>query len=229
MTPLMMLGMILSILGVAMIFGLIVYYVSLPLDNPIRVFLDMADMGLPYLLYFVIIGAILSAVGLLLYIRGVKTGIMVTAGTSYTSSRITTRTPPLSKPVTTPPKKMVKKIEKTPSVVEEIEKEIEEILEVEEKPPTPPPVEEKKPAIEIVSKASDMVCPHCGKLNPLGSRKCKACGQQMFTPEEPSMSCPVCNAPLSLSQNIAGDLYVCGICFSELKIPPEIQKTLNLK
>lgn len=232
MTPLMLTGMILSFIGVGLILGIVFYYTFLPINDPFRIFLDTSYLGLTYLLYVIIIGAAISGVGLLIYIRAVRTGITIPAGEySYTRPASIIRRPAPKKEILKPP------IEKTAiptkprgeNIVEEIEKEIEQIIETVEKPVEEKAVEEKKPMIEVISRATDMVCPHCGKLNPVGSIKCEACGKQMFTPETPSKSCPVCNAPLTLSQKISGDLYVCGICFSEIRIPPEIQKLINIK
>lgn len=231
MTPLMIVGMALSLIGVATILGIVFYYVFLPINDPFRIFLDASYMGLPYLIYIIIVGAAISGAGLLIYVRGVRTGITISAGQypyPITSSAI--RKPVLRKGPLKPAVKESGKIgePKEVNIVEEIEKEIETIIESGEKPVKEEVVEEK-PTIEIISKASDMVCPHCGKLNPIGSTKCESCNKQMFTPEAPSKSCPVCNAPLTLSQRISGDLFVCGICFSEIRIPPPVQEILNMK
>ncbi|MEN2974880.1 MAG: zinc ribbon domain-containing protein [Candidatus Caldarchaeales archaeon] len=235
MTPLMIVGMILSLLGAALILGIVIYYVSIPLDHPFRILLDTVYMGFSYLLYSIIIGAVISGIGILIYMRAVRTGITITSGSyPYTASASVIRRPALVREVSRPvPERVDRPMGASKgSVVEEIEKEIEEIIETGAKPPVEKAIEkaiEKEPTIEIVSKASDMVCPHCGKLNPVGTEKCEACGKRMFSPEAPSRSCPVCNAPLKLSQQISGDLFVCGICFSEIRIPPKLQDILNLR
>ncbi|MCS7125986.1 MAG: zinc ribbon domain-containing protein [Aigarchaeota archaeon] len=235
MTPLMIIGMTLSLLGVALILGLVVYYVSLPVDNSIRIFLDTAVMGFSYLIYAIIIGAVISGIGLLLYVRAVRTGITITSGSyAYPAPTPVIRRPsPRREPQKLTTERVSGPVELSKeSVVEEIEKEIEEIIETGAKPTVEKKVEkpvEKEPTIEVVSRASELVCPHCGKLNPVGSNKCEACGKRIFAPDVPSKSCPVCNAPLKLSQQISGDLFVCGICFSELRIPPKLQEVLNLK
>lgn len=230
MTPLMIIGMLLSFLGVGLILGIVFYYVFLPIDDPLRVFLDTSYIGVTYLLYVIITGAAISGLGLLIYHRAVRTGITIPGGEySYTRPASIIRRPaPKKETLKTPSEKTSAMIKsRGENIVEEIEKEIEQIIETVEKPEEKKPVEEKKPMIEVISRATDMVCPHCGKLNPIGSTKCGACGKQMFTPEPPSKSCPVCNAPLTLSQKISGDLYVCGICFSEILIPPEVQKLVQ--
>lgn len=229
MTPLMIVGMVLSFIGVAAILGIVFYYIFLPINDPFRIFLDASYMELPYLIYIIILGGVISGVGLLLYVRAVRTSITIPtrqySHVSYSTTSSIIRRPSLRKEVSKPTVKELSKVSKPKeqNIVEEIEKEIETIIESEEKPV------EEKPTIEIISRASDMVCPYCGKLNPIGSIKCESCKKQMFTPEAPSKSCPVCNAPLILSQKISGDLFVCGICFSEIRIPPTIQEILKIK
>ena len=65
MTPLMLIGMIISIIGVSIALGITFYYLTLPLEAPFREFLDSTMMGIPYLLYFVMVGGILSGIGLI--------------------------------------------------------------------------------------------------------------------------------------------------------------------
>ena len=236
MTPLMLVGVIISIIGVSIALGVTFYYLSLPLEAPFRKFLDSTLMGMPYLLYFVIVGGILSGVGLLIYVRAVRSGVTITRGRRgpMALSRPVTR-----RPVTGPPTQVQKPTGAAtgPDIVEEIEKEIEEIVKsssevsetVEEKPVAEAVEEERQPLVKVISRASDTVCPHCGTLNPIGSKKCSSCGKKFYEPDDPSRSCPVCGAPLKLSKRISEKLFVCGICFSELEIAPELQKSLKLR
>ncbi|HDJ66958.1 MAG TPA: zinc ribbon domain-containing protein [Nitrososphaeria archaeon] len=233
MTPLMLVGVIVSIIGVSIALGVTFYYLSLPLEAPFRKFLDSTLMGMPYLLYFVIVGGALSGVGLLIYVKAVRSGVAVTHRRRgpMALTRPALRRPSASLPGRAPkPKGAVT----SPDIVEEIEKEIEEIVKgtsevpetVEEKPAA---VEEvKQPLVKVISRANDMVCPHCGSLNPIGSVKCSNCKKKFYEPDDPSKSCPVCGAPLKLSKRISEKLFVCGICFSELEIAPELQKSLKL-
>lgn len=241
MTPLMLAGILISFLGVAITIGLTIYYLSLPIQAPLRLFLDTTEIGIPYLVYFVILGAAISAFGMMIYIKGVRTGVTISAHLHSTQPRARAHRrhalvrQPTLRPIAAP---------RSSNVVEEIEKEIEEIIrsqepvaektEAREEAAQPPAeaVEEKvkeRPLVEVVSRVSDMVCPHCGSLNPLGSTKCSSCGKPLFKPEEPSKSCPVCGAPLQLAQRISNGLFVCGICFSELRIDPILQKSLKLR
>ena len=236
MTPLMLVGAIISIIGVSIALGITFYYLTLPLEAPFRKFLDSTLMGMPYLLYFVIIGGILSGIGLIIYVRAVRSGVTVTR---RRHRPMALSRPIVRRPVTAPPARAQRPAEAatSPDIVEEIEKEIEEIVKsssevseaVEEKPVAEAVEEEKQPLIKVVSRANDMVCPHCGSLNPIGSKKCSSCGKKLYKPEDPSKSCPVCGAPLRLSKRISEKLFVCGICFSELEIAPELQKSLKLR
>ena len=124
----------------------------------------------------------------------------------------------------------VKKEEKVSKLTEE--KEVEKITVSEEKTTEMEEAEElaeEAPAIEVVTKGADMVCPHCGALNQLGSTKCAKCGKALFRRKKDEPTCPVCAAPLRLVKRISDELFVCGLCFSELRIPQEIQESLNLK
>ena len=235
MTPLMLVGAIISIIGVSIALGVTFYYLTLPLEAPFRKFLDSTMIGMPYLVYFVMVGGILSGIGLIIYVRGARSGVTITHGRRQPIA--------LSRPVTRRPAAGLSTSAQKPAraaagpdIVEEIEKEIEEIVrsssevsEAVEEMPMAEAVEEERPLVKIVSKANDMVCPHCGSLNPIGSEKCSSCGKKFYKPDDPSRSCPVCGAPLKLSRRISEKLFVCGICFSELEIAPELQKSLKLR
>jgi len=241
MTPKMLVGALLSFLGVAITIGLTAYYLSLPLKDPLRLFFDATEMGIPYLVYFVILGASISAFGLMLYVKAVRTSVTITTRPHYATPpravALGRPSPPRRAPTARPTAPV-----RSSSVVEEIEKEIEEIIRSQEpeiREPTPPEAKpapspekveaEERALVEVVSRAADTVCPHCGSINPLGSIKCSSCGKPLFKPEEPSKSCPVCGAPLKLAQRISDILFVCGICFSELRIDPLLQKSLKLR
>jgi len=236
MTPLMLVGVIISVIGVSIALGITFYYLTLPLEAPLRKFLDSTLMGMPYLLYFVIIGGILSGIGLIIYVRAARSGVTVT---HRRHRPMALGRPIVRRPVTAPPAQVQRPAEAatSPNIVEEIEREIEEIVKsssevseaVEEKPTAETVEEKEQPLIKVVSRANDMVCPHCGSLNPIGSKKCSSCGKKLYKPEDPSKSCPVCGAPLRLSKRISEKLFVCGICFSELEIAPELQKSLKLR
>jgi len=232
----MLVGAIISIIGVSIALGVTFYYLTLPLEAPFRKFLDSTMIGMPYLIYFVMVGGILSGIGLIIYVRAARSGVTIPHGRRQPIA--------LSRPVTRRPAAGLSTSAQRPAraaagpdIVEEIEKEIEEIVKsssevpeaVEEKPVAEVVEEEERPLVKVVSRANDMVCPHCGSLNPMGSKKCSSCGKKLYKPDDPSRSCPVCGAPLKLSRRISEKLFVCGICFSELEIAPELQKSLKLR
>jgi len=230
----MLLGCLLSFLGVALVLGSTLYYITLPAGAPVKEFFDTTFLGLPYLLYFAIIGSAITAVGLVVFIKASRSveavaqpGIMVRQ--RATAARIRT---------VRPRERMRPRIEGG-GIVEEIEREIEEIVKsseeiIEETEAKEEVIEEgeEKPEeaveVEVVTKGTDMVCPNCGAINPLGSKKCSKCKKPLFKAEKGEPTCPVCGAPLKLAKRISDELFVCGLCFSELKIPSALQEEIGL-
>ncbi|MCS6783655.1 MAG: zinc ribbon domain-containing protein [Candidatus Caldarchaeum sp.] len=161
-------------------------------------------------------GAATTAIGLLLFVRGMRT------------------LSPYSPPVA-PVRRPLKRENSSNSELEEIEREISSMLD--EKGPameirTVPPRPARQTAREqqtvvaqpssnsktlaVVTKGVDMVCKSCGAVNPIGSKICGSCGAELFEPNPKAVACPVCGAPVDESYKI-GENIVCGICFSELK------------
>lgn len=66
----------------------------------------------------------------------------------------------------------------------------------------------------VKTKSEWKVCPGCGQSAELDAERCSYCGHGF--PKSSADSCPVCGAPLTYARRITGDLYACGICFSEL-------------
>jgi len=190
----MKMGAIISILGALIALIPIIYFITLPLESPTRGILTQQIMGLSLMLYFTIMGAVVTAIGLLIFMRAARD-----------------------------------------ELVTEIEREIEKIVQLEEPEAEVTPAQERaaeeKPVIEVqvVNKGQDMVCPHCGELNPLKSTRCVKCKKPLYEAKEGEPRCPVCDAPLRLSQRISEDLFTCGLCFSELRIPIELRREVGLE
>ena len=230
----MRLGCVVSFLGVALVLGSTLYYITLPAGTPIKEFFDTNFLGLPYLLYFAIIGTAITVAGLVIFIKASRSveavaqpGIMVRQ--RGTGARIRT---------VRPGGRTRARIEGG-SIVEEIEREIEEIVKSSEEIMEETEVEEKvegvreeeaKPeeVVEVVTRGTDMVCPNCGAINPLKSKKCSKCKKPLFKAEKGEPTCPTCEAPLKLAKRISDELFVCGLCFSELKIPSTLQEEIGL-
>jgi len=235
----MRLGGVISFLGAIVALAPIIYYITLPLDSPTRTFLSTPLLGLiPYIFCFTILGAVITGLGLFFFIKAAR------AAETPVAPRATTRVimrMPAQVGQTAPPSRVVKLAKpksRDEEIVREIEREIEAIVKSEETPAEVEEAEEMEeveelaeeaPAIEVVTKGADMVCPHCGALNQLGSTKCAKCGKALFRRKKDEPTCPVCAAPLRLVKRISDELFVCGLCFSELRIPQEIQESLNLK
>jgi len=227
----MLLGCIVSFVGVALVLGLTVYYITLPMGAPMRQFFDTTIFGLPYLLYFAIIGSVITAAGLLIFIKASRTGEEIVR-----TRRTAIRPPRRAERIRATRLRPAAGAESGQGgIVEEIEREIEEIVrsgeeEVigEAEAEAEEIEEEEKPTIEVITQGSEMVCPHCGAINPLGSKKCSKCGKLIFRVKKGEPTCPVCGAPLRLAKKLTDELFVCGICFSELNIPQELQAELKL-
>ena len=226
----MRLGAIISFLGAAVALIPAIYFLTLPLNSPTRELFIQPMLGIPFILYFTIAGAIVTLLGLILFIRAAR------APPEAAYPRVVRQPAPVRieaprRPVRSRPRPRPT----SPSegeIVAEIEREIEEIVQsgeaVAEKPVEEEEAEER-PVIEVVNKGQDMVCPHCGALNPLKSTKCAKCKKKLYTLKEGEPSCPICGAPLRLSKRISEDLFTCGLCFSELRIPQEIRDQLSLQ
>lgn len=224
-------GAILSILGALLALLPIIYFITLPLDSPTRKIFVQQVMGLPTMLYFTAAGAIVTAIGLLLFMKAARAPPEIAYPSPLTirgAPRVRV-SPPTIASVPAP----------HDEVVTEIEREIEKIVQLKESEATPTPapeekveekeVAEEKPIIEVVNRGQDMVCPHCGGLNSLKSTRCVKCRKPLYEAKEDELRCPVCDAPLRLSQKISEDLFACGLCFSELRIPIELRREIGLE
>ncbi|MEM4495534.1 MAG: zinc ribbon domain-containing protein [Candidatus Caldarchaeum sp.] len=212
------LGIILGAAGVAIVLlPLLVLFVTGGYDSPIQRFYDAPlAPGLPMGILVSAAGAALTAVGLLLFIKGMREGPAYPAAT-----------PAIRRPFS--------RHREENRELEQIEREISNLIDsqpameirtVQRPPPKRAPVRQKPAAVEakqkeegivVVTRGVDMVCQSCGAVNPLGSRVCASCGGQLYQPDEKAQPCPVCGAPLDETYKI-GENLVCKICFSELKL-----------
>lgn len=71
--------------------------------------------------------------------------------------------------------------------------------------------------IEVMSRSDIMVCSSCGEPSPVGSERCRSC-RTAFKKASSGLRCPVCKAPFSVVKRISSGHYVCGQCFSDLKV-----------
>jgi len=232
----MRLGAIISFIGVAIAIAPISYFLTLSTGDPMRQFLTQPILALPLILYFTIAGGAVTAFGLILFIKAARAPPEVSSPSIVRRPIVAQEFPPPQ-----PPRRIERPIHtsrKRPGeIVAEIEREIEEIVqsegvkaEEEEKEEVvgEEVVEEKKPEIEVITRGQDIVCPNCGELNKLGSTKCVKCKKPFYKLEKEEPTCPVCGAPLRMSKRISDERFVCGLCFSELKIPPDVQQELGL-
>ena len=230
----MRVGAIISLLGVAVAFVPSIYYLTLSVGSPMRKFLTQHILALPLILYFTIAGGAITALGLLLFVRAARAPIEAQA------SSIVRRPYHVPGPAPPPrPAQPARRAARSPrkprrrearEIAAEIEREIEEIVQsgaVEGVEEAGVEELEEEPLIKVVTRGQDMVCPNCGELNKLGSKKCSKCKKPLYELEEGEPTCPVCGAPLRSARKITEDRFVCGLCFSELVIPEELQKVLE--
>ncbi|MEM0382505.1 MAG: zinc ribbon domain-containing protein [Nitrososphaerota archaeon] len=71
--------------------------------------------------------------------------------------------------------------------------------------------------LEVISRSDMIVCLSCGASATLGAERCPECGGQ-FKKVDSGLRCPVCGAPFSLAKAISRSHYVCGQCFSDLRV-----------
>lgn len=227
-------GLILGIVGVAVILAPVALFMVTGYGSPIQRLLDSElAPGLPMGILLSACGAAISAVGVIVFIRGIRA-----IGAS----------PPLAiynRPARARPQPT------RGSELDEIEVEIERLLRDEmpgseprvevrtpqppqqevsppvktstrpaaatQQIPKPPAPDDKKPMVEVISRGLDMVCRTCGAVNPLGQSSCVSCGGRIFEPNPKLPACPVCGAPLEGEYKV-DDKMICTICFSELRI-----------
>ncbi len=217
----MRLGAAVSLTGVLVALIPAIYFITLPFDSPTREFFTQQMLGLPMILYFTFLGAVITAVGLILFIKAARAPLE----TAYPSVVRRSQAIRARRPVESRMMKARPTISEEGGIVAEIEREIERIVQSE----GPPAEAAEKPPVEVVTTGQDMVCPHCGALNPLNSTKCSKCKKKLYELREGELTCPVCGAPLRLSKKITEDLFACGLCFSELRIPRELREEIGLR
>ncbi len=82
-------------------------------------------------------------------------------------------------------------------------------------------IKENMSSIRVRTAGTTVVCLMCGETLPLGSTSCTKCGAKLEVSSEPEKACPVCGGDLTRAAKLGDNIYICGICFSELEIPPE--------
>ena len=237
----MRVGAVVSFLGVAIAFIPSIYFLTLPIGSPMRKFLTQQIFMLPLILYFTIAGGAVTVLGLFLFIKAARSPPELQTSSIVRRPYAVSR--PAPPPRATQPTRRAARSPPRPrreegEIVAEIEREIEEIVQsegaavkqAEEAEAEIGEEVEEKPSIKVITRGQDMVCPNCGELNELGSKKCSKCKKPLYKkPEKGEPTCPVCGASLRSARRITEDRFVCGLCFSELLIPKDIQEALGLK
>jgi len=233
----MRVGAIISFLGVAIAFVPSIYFLTLSIGSPMRKFLTQQIFMLPLILYFTIAGGAVTVLGLFMFIKAARSPPELQTSSivrrPYTASRPAPPPPPsrAAQPTRRAARRPLKPERREEGeIVAEIEREIEEIVQSEGAAVKQAEEVEEKPLITVITRGQDMVCPNCGELNELGSERCSKCKKPLYKkPREGEPTCPVCGASLRSARRITEDRFVCGLCFSELLIPKDVQEALGLK
>ena len=70
-------------------------------------------------------------------------------------------------------------------------------------------------SFRVRTRSDSKVCPSCGGSAEINAPNCPSCGFRF--PVDLESGCPVCGSPLNRLTRISSNLYVCGVCFSELE------------
>lgn len=76
--------------------------------------------------------------------------------------------------------------------------------------------------IKVKTAGTTIICLSCGQSLPLGSTRCSKCGAVIEVASNPERTCPVCGGDLARAAKLGDNVYICGLCFSELEIPPDL-------
>ncbi len=96
---------------------------------------------------------------------------------------------------------------------------------IEERPQTFE-TESLRRGVKVRSAGLSLICPKCGFETPLGESKCRNCGEKFAKSSDPLRACPICGGDLANAQRMGEDVYVCGICFSELEIDQQTARRI---
>ena len=76
--------------------------------------------------------------------------------------------------------------------------------------------------IKVKTAGTTVICLSCGEALPLGSTSCNKCGATLEIASNRERACPVCGGDLAKAAKLGDNVYICGLCFSELEIPPDL-------
>jgi len=76
--------------------------------------------------------------------------------------------------------------------------------------------------IKVKTAGTTIICLSCGETLPLGSTTCTKCGAALEVGSNSERACPVCGGDLRRAAKLGDNVYICGLCFSELEIPPDL-------
>ncbi|MEM1517589.1 MAG: hypothetical protein QXV24_05190 [Nitrososphaerota archaeon] len=114
----------------------------------------------------------------------------------------------------------------------EVEEELSRSLGVESESPARTPqnkrelqeqgVKKEASLIKVKTAGTTIICLSCGETLPLGSTNCTKCGARLEIESNPEKACPVCGGNLAKAAKLGDNIYICGLCFSELEVSPDL-------
>lgn len=213
MAALTLLGIVLAVIGLAILFVPTAISVSLSSNpqDPFFIALNSSMAGIPLFFIFVIAGASVTVLGMIAFLVSFRRSISeMQYGTGLEGMEF----------------------EEGPAAenIGALEETIEETLRATPAQPQPQPtVTQAQPRketpvrpptrIKILSEGMDEVCPNCGSINPLRTTSCKTCGKTIYSKDAAAPECPMCGAPLAQAAVAGGpSRLMCSVCFSELEV-----------
>lgn len=195
------LGLILSALGMTISLAAPLIHIAL-LSSGAESFLALeVAPGLPLHLLLSIVGVPVALSGLLLFRRGVREELSAEGMVSLDREAVLQRLEE---------KEVVRA--KNVNTLEESK--------------VPSETQSMRRGIKVKSAGLSLICPRCGSENPIGESKCSNCGERFAKSSDPLRACPICGGDLAGAQRMGGDVYVCGVCFSELEIDQQTARRI---
>jgi predicted RNA-binding Zn-ribbon protein involved in translation (DUF1610 family) len=195
------LGLILSAAGMIISLAAPLIHIAL-VSSGVESFLALETVpGLPLHLLLSVVGVPIALSGLFLFRRGVREELSAERMISLDRESV------------------IQSLEERGVIRERNVNTLEEL-------PRTSEAESLRRGIKVKSAGLSLICPKCGFETPLGESKCRNCGEKFTQSSDPVRACPICGGDLASARKMGGDVYVCGICFSELEIDEQTARRI---
>lgn len=213
MAALTLLGIVLAVIGLAILFIPTAISISLSSNprDPFFIALNSSTGGLPLFFIFVIVGASTTVLGMIAFLVTFRKSMSETQygtgleGIEFEEGPVTENIGALEETIEQTLKATPSQPQPQPAVAQ---------TQTRKETPTRPPSR-----IKVLSEGMDEVCPNCGSINPLRTTNCKTCGKAIYSRDAAAPECPTCGAPLAQAAVAGGpERLICSVCFSELEV-----------